>query len=129
MKLFLEKFICLFGLLLTPSPFIIFFLSKKEKKKKVRLNGITKTSQHPTCMEDSGIFFFPFKNISKYPPVSQSKRILQLSVQPLSEHKVEFLSSLLFGGWCIFVGEKGCRKNTVARLLKTRSTSTVERVE
>lgn len=51
-------------------------------------------------------FFFPFKNISKYPPVSQSKRILQLSVQPISEHKVEFLSSLLFGGWCIFVGGK-----------------------
>lgn len=52
-----------------PPPFIIFFfLSRKKKKKKekgkkkVRLNGITKTSQHPTCMEDSGIFFsFPLK--------------------------------------------------------------------
>lgn len=77
-------------------------------------------------MEDSGIFFFfPFKNISKFPPVSQSKRILQLSVQPpFRTRGWEFVSSLLFGGWCIFVGgRKGCRtKSTVAKLLKTRST-------
>lgn len=56
------------------------------------------------------LFFFPFKNISKHPPMSQSKQILQLSFQPLSQNKVEFLSSLLFGGWCIFVGAKKRQK-------------------
>lgn len=74
------------------------------------------------------IFFsFPLKIFLNHPPTSQSKQILQLSVQPLSQNKVEFLSSLLFGGWCIFVGVKKRQKNqikTLAKLLKTRSMST-----
>ncbi len=63
-------------------------------------------------------YFLPFKNISKYPPVSQSKRILQLSVQPLSEHKVESCRVFYLAAGASLWGKKAAGKNTVARLLK-----------
>lgn len=69
------------------------------------------------------LFFFPFKNSSNHPPMSQSKQILQLSFPKTRSSSCRVF--YLVAGASLWGWKSGRKKiKTLAKLLKTRSMST-----